>query len=207
MPQVLRKSHNSGAELIVWEVSETEDFFLSSLSEHVWQDKEFVEAKMPSKRLELLAARYAAKVMLYELGYPFKGICKDEHGKPFLVDLEMPMSLTHTAKYVAVIIHASKKVGIDLEKPSPKMWRIKERLFSESEVELIGENLETMSIFWSAKEALYKIYGKRGMDFRKNMFLNYQDDSLVGNISMPDQASTHQVFVQKFKQYILVWVL
>jgi 4'-phosphopantetheinyl transferase len=207
MPEVLRKSHNSGAELIVWEVTETEEFFLERLSEHVWEDKEFVATKFPAKRLELLAARYAAKSMLTELGLVFNGIAKDEHGKPFLIKSPMEMSLTHTSKYVSVAFHRDKKIGIDLEKPSTKMWRIKERLYSENEIELIGDNLTLMSVFWSAKEALYKIYGKRGMDFKTNMSLAYEKNELIGFISMPDQDSKHQVYQRKFKDYILVWVV
>lgn len=207
MPQVLRKSHNSGAELIVWEVNETEEFFLSNLSDHVWEDKEYLVTKLPAKKIELLAARYAAKMMLSQLGFTYNGIAKDEHGKPFLVDLDIEMSLTHTSKYVAVVLHSTKKVGIDLEKPSPKMWRIKERLFSESEIQLIGSDLATMSIFWSAKEALYKIYGKRGMHFIDNMSLSYVEKNLLGSIKMPDQESSHRVFTQDFMQYILVWVV
>ncbi|SOE22438.1 Phosphopantetheinyl transferase [Spirosomataceae bacterium TFI 002] len=207
MPQVLRTSHNSGAELIVWEVVETEEFFLAQLSDNVWEDEEFLATKFPAKRLELLAARYAAKSMLSEMGLVFNGIAKDEHGKPYLIDSDMQMSLTHTSKYVSVVFHSTLKVGIDLEKPSEKMWRIKERLFSKNEIMEIGDNLEVMSIFWSAKEALYKIYGKRGMDFKVNMSLATEKGNLIGRIAMPDQVSDHRVYTKEFMEYILVWVL
>jgi 4'-phosphopantetheinyl transferase len=207
MPQVLRKSHNSGAELIVWEVTESEDFFLANLSKLVWKDEEFVKTKFAAKRLELLAARYAAKVIVTELGGDFNGIAKDEYGKPYLVDNEWEMSLTHTSKYVAVALHKSQKIGVDLEKPSAKMWRIQKRLFSSEEIAAINNDLSTMSIYWSAKEALYKIYGKRGMDFMENMSLQQTTKGFIGNIKMPDCESIHQVYSEKFKEYILVWLV
>lgn len=208
MPQALRKSHNSGTEIIVWEVSESANFFLPELSEYVFEDKEYISAKFEWKKLELLAARYAAKVLVESMGYCFKGIAKDGYGKPYLVDSTLEMSLTHSKKYVAVAIHRTQKLGIDLERPSPKMWRIKDRLFSTAEVEAIGEELEKMSIFWSAKEGLYKLYGKRGIDFKENLFLAYDHEDLHGLISLGNgYESKHRVFLERFLDFLLVWVV
>lgn len=208
MPQALRKSHNSGTEIIVWEVSESADFFLPELSEYVFEDKEYISAKFEWKKLELLAARYAAKVLVESMGYSFKGIAKDEYGKPYLVDSTLEMSLTHSKAYVAVAIHKTQKLGIDLERPAPKMWRIKDRLFTNSEVQAIGEELEKMSIFWSAKEGLYKLYGKRGIDFKENLFLGYEQEDLLGFINLRSgYQSKHRVYVERFLDFLLVWVV
>lgn len=208
MPQAFRKSHNSGTELIVWEVSESQDFFLSKLSQLVHEDKEYITAKFEWKKLELLAARYAAKVLVEALGYTFSGIAKDEYGKPYLVDSKLRMSLTHSKEYVAVAIHPTQELGIDLERPSTKMWRIKERLFTESEITAIGDNLRTMSIFWSAKEGLYKLYGKRGIGFKENLFLKFEHDELKGSIEIgEDYATFHKVHTVDFQDFILVWVV
>lgn len=208
MPQALRKSHNSGAEIIVWEVNESSDFFLSELSDYVFEDKEYMTARFDWKKLELLAARYAAKVLVESLGNTFKGIAKDEFGKPFLVDSTLEMSLTHSKKYVAVAIHKSQKLGVDLERPSAKMWRIKERLFSAEETNAIGTDLERMSVFWSAKEGLYKLYGKRGIDFKENLFLEYKKDQLNGSIKLASgYESHHRVFCLTFLDFLLVWVI
>lgn len=208
MPQALRKSHNSGTELLVWQVTETDAFFLSKISEHVHEDKEYISAKFDWKKLELLAARYAAKVLVEALGHSFHGIAKDEYGKPFLVDCNLQMSLTHSKEYVAVAIHKTQKLGVDLERPAPKMWRIKDRLFTSSEIIDIGDSLRRMSIFWSAKEGLYKLYGKRGIDFKKDLLLTYHNDSLEGIIDLgADYSSKHEVFTEDFLDFILVWVV
>lgn len=78
------------------------------------------------------------------------------------------------------------------------------RLFSEIENELVGSDLIKMSWFWSAKEALYKLYGKRGIDFREHLLLEFTDKIFNGKIEMPNHQSEHTFTIEPIEDYYLV---
>ncbi len=206
MPVIQLKKFDD-AHILIWEITESEYELIVDLPSTILTDQELEEAKIGQKKKEMLASRLAIRYLAKELNLNFSGIKKDEYGKPYLVDSEWQMSLTHSENYIAVIMHPNKNVGIDIEKPNKKMWRILERLFSENEIRLIGEDLDRMSIFWSAKEALYKLYGKRGTDFRQNLLIDIDSKGYFGKIIMHDCKKEIRIFTEKVQDYILVWAI
>ncbi|WP_255070330.1 4'-phosphopantetheinyl transferase superfamily protein [Lacihabitans sp. LS3-19] len=189
---------------MVWHLTET--------TEELWQmvnpdeaDLSILEAiNHDAKKREYLAGKNAIMKMCESQGLPFLGIYKDEHGKPFLKDNPFEISLTHTLEYIGVVFSKKCPVGIDIEKPRPQIMRILKRLFSEAEVEEVNENVDKATIYWSAKEALYKLYGKRKVDFKENLFLENIEGYILGKIKMPDHEAEHHIFVEKLFDYFLV---
>ncbi len=204
MPIFLQKKYNNGANLLVWEIKETETELFSLLPSAILTDLELSDTAHPQKRLELLASRVAIYQLARNLSIVVDGIKKDEHGKPFLVNCSWNFSLTHSKNFIGVVFHDTVSVGIDIEIPNPKLWKIATRLFTSQELEIVGEELNTMSIFWSAKEALYKLYGKRKVDFRENLLLQKQGNDFYGEINMPDYSSRHKLIIEHIEDYILV---
>ena len=94
---------------------------------------------------------------------------KDEFGKPYLKEHPHHVSLTHSYPYVAVQLDRWNAVGIDLEQPKEKLKTIANRVFSADEVRDAGENIVKLCIYWCAKEALYKIHGKRNILFTDHL--------------------------------------
>src|SRR5690606_20328980 len=205
MPVRFQKVCESGAHLLVWEATEQEEELYAMLPSTILTDAELLEVKSPGKKLELLSSRVAIRYLANQLGVSFDGIRKDEHGKPYLVNSSWQMSVTHSRKFMGVIMHPEKPVGIDLELPQEKMWKILPRLFNEQEIADIDGDLNRMSIYWSAKEALYKLYGKRSTDFRTNLLIHKKDDLLTGEIIMPDHHQLHPLFYQPVDDYFLIW--
>jgi 4'-phosphopantetheinyl transferase len=207
MPVRFQKECNSGAHLLIWEAKESETELLAILPSVILTDAEYLECKTPHKRIEFLTSRLAIRYLAKELNISFDGIRKDEHGKPYLVNSSWQMSITHSKHFMGVILHPSKFVGLDIEKPQNKMWKILPRLFSEQEIKDVGNDLEQMSIYWSAKEALYKLYGKRGTYFKENLLIHKIENDLIGEISMPDCQNTYKIFQEKIDEYIVVWAI
>ncbi|MGR3810247.1 4'-phosphopantetheinyl transferase family protein [Jiulongibacter sp. NS-SX5] len=207
MPVRFQKECQSGAHLLVWEATEDLSSLFASIPSTILTDAEYLTAKTHQKKLELLCSRVAIRHLAADLGINFKGINKDENGKPFLDGTPWEMSITHSKHFMAVVMHPTKPVGVDIERPQEKMWRIKERLYTEPEIEIIGEDLNLMSIFWSAKEALYKLYGKRGTDFKENLKIKGDSSQLFGEIIMPDHHQTHAIHVEPIDGYFLVWAV
>jgi 4'-phosphopantetheinyl transferase len=204
MPCIVNKNINPEIHLLVWQLTETVDELASNLVLSLNQKTFFDNILHPQKKLEYLAGLNAINICAKKLGISFISIEKDKDGKPFLKDCEWEISISHTVDFVGVVFRKTHAIGIDIEKPQDKMLKILNRIFSEKELELINNNLEVASVFWSAKEALYKLYGKRKVDFIKNLELYWKGPELLGKIKMLDQKTEHNIWIEKLQNYYIV---
>src|SRR5687768_6354540 len=138
------------------------------------------------KRLEWLAGRVLTKHVMKALQLNFQGITKDEFGKPFPTGYDYQLSLSHSFPHVAVLIDQHEPVGIDLEQPKEKLFRIAPRIHHPEELQDAGTNIIKHCIYWCAKESLVKFYGKKDLIFAENLFINpfrcKEEDDITGKI-------------------------
>lgn len=167
MPLV--KSEMTGEESAwgLWEITETEDELAFAALESCPDD-----IVAPSKRREYLAGRALVKSLVEMTGREYSGIRKDEQGKPYLKDLPYEISLSHSSPYVAAQVHHGTAVGIDIEQPKEKLLRVAPRVLSPSEEGDAGDDIVKHCVYWCAKEAMYKLYGKRGLHFNTQLNLD-----------------------------------
>jgi len=167
------------------------------------------EIVSPLKRLEWLSGRALMKATLENLGLEYVGLRKDEFGKPFLKEHEHPISISHSHPYVAIQIHASRAVGIDLEQPKNKLLKIAHRVLSPEELADAGENVTKHCVYWCAKEAMYKIYGKRGLHFENQLNLEpfqlKDNGPLKGRININEFKSDVSLAYVIEKEYVMVY--
>ncbi len=148
----------------VWHITENE----RALEALAFPETSPDDINSPLKRLEWLAGKVLLKSMVEEAGLSYQGVRKDAYGKPFLNHLAHAISLSHSYPYVAaqIDLHA---VGIDVEQPKDKLLRIAHRVLDPTEESDAGNNITKNCIYWCAKEALYKMYGLRGLSFSANL--------------------------------------
>jgi 4'-phosphopantetheinyl transferase len=107
MPVVFSKKIDDQTMLCVWKIEETEAQLLSGLQlkQH---ELDIVAALSAGKRaLHWLSTRLLLRTMLNTADYID---CKiDEHGKPYLVNSETHISLSHSYDYAAVMISRKEK--------------------------------------------------------------------------------------------------
>lgn len=167
------------------------------------------EIVSPLKRLEWLSGRALIKSVLESEGLEYQGLRKDEFGKPFLKELNQQISISHSYPYVAVQIHQSESVGIDLEQPKDKLLKIAHRVLSEAELEDAGKDIVKHCVYWCAKEAMYKIYGKRGLHFENQLNLtpfSLQSSGLLeGVIHVNDFRSDVSLAYLVESEYVMVY--
>lgn len=115
------------------------------------------------RRNEHLAWR---RVVRRELG---RGtvISYNEVGAPEVDAPDTFISVAHGAGCVAVAI-ADHKVGIDIESTERDFGAVSSRYMSLDEQQLCDDELWPAMV-WTAKEALYKLYGKRGIELRDEL--------------------------------------
>jgi hypothetical protein len=187
MPLIKTVWQGTESAVALWRIEEPEEELAFLALESCPDDI----VHMP-KRLEWLAARALTAQLVLDIGLEYAGLRKDEFGKPFLKGLPHQLALTHSFPYVAVQIDAIQSVGIDLEQPKEKLRTVAPRMFTPGETEDAGDNLTKLCIYWCAKEALYKLHGKRSLLFSEHLlvqpFLMGNKGALTG-IIQGDEAS------------------
>lgn len=107
----------------------------------------------------------------------------DEHNKPFLKNSKKHISLSHSHELLAVIID-DKETGIDIEQIKPNVLKIKEKFMSDAELKALEKEhkAEELTLCWCVKESLYKLYGKKKLTFKENLFVEPFEYLGRGNI-------------------------
>ncbi len=207
MPVILEKIYENNISLAVWQITESHDELQAMLPSEILTDAELASISHPQKQVEFFCSRLVIKHLANSLGIKYLGIKKDECGKPYLVGSNWQMSITHTSNYVAAVMHPSEALGMDMEKPSEKLQRIAHKFLSETERTEAENDIEKLCIYWSAKEALYKLYGKRKVIFNENLFVFpflKEQNKITGRLKINEIDKTYNIYVEKIDGYILV---
>lgn len=151
--------HN--ATILVWKYNEEDDLKAEELLEPENADK--VKDYHPKKMLEVLMVRK----LLKSLKPNSKILYKDR--EPYLDTMDAEISITHSFPYAALAL-SKNKIGIDVEKFSPKILRLIDKFTYENERGFIPENhADTFyTIIWSVKESMYKIHHSKYWSLKKN---------------------------------------
>ena len=115
------------------------------------------------RRREHLAWR---RVVRQELGRTVV-IDYNEVGAPVVDTPDTYISISHGGGMVAVAI-ADEPVGVDIEALDRNFDRVVSRYMSAAEVALSSDK-DWAARVWAAKEAIYKLYGKREVDLVEDM--------------------------------------
>jgi hypothetical protein len=189
----------------LWRIEETEERFREVMSGYDGMPDSLTN---PVKRLEFLAGRNLVKVMMEKLGMAFRGIVKDEYGKPFPSDSSYQLSLSHSFPYVAASLHPNESVGIDLEQPKEKLLRIAPRILDRDEIATAGKDLIKHCIIWCAKEVLVKIHGKKDLIFAKNLkispFLLEPTGEITGRIIVNNSYTIVPLYYEVHPDFTVV---
>ncbi|MFZ5971323.1 MAG: 4'-phosphopantetheinyl transferase family protein [Bacteroidota bacterium] len=195
-----------GSILALWHIAETENELAFASMEAVPE-----EILSPQKRLEYLAARTLLKQVAEQAGAEYIGVHKDEHGKPYLKNLPQQISLSHSFPYVAVQWHDTRPVGIDIEQPKDKLLRVATRVLAPAELVDAGNDVVKHCVYWCAKEAMYKLYGKRGLHFHSQLlvapFSLSVEGRLQGTILAGQTKQKAALGYRVTKNYVLAFIL
>lgn len=121
------------------------------------------------RRNEHLAWR---RIVRRELGRGV-AISYNEVGAPIVDARDTFISVAHGGGCVAVAI-ANERVGVDIESTDRDFARASSRYMSKEELHISTDELWP-AIAWCAKEALYKLYGKRGIELRDELQIESYD--------------------------------
>ena len=183
MPILEIRKVSAGRSVALWHITEELPDLLEGSRLNKEEQAYFASVKNEIKQKEWLSGRLTVRALLDQLNIPYQGMQKNEQGKPILTEADGEISLTHSYPYAAAIYDEEHEVGIDLEQPTPKLKLIARKFLSDRELEFAKEDITRLCIYWCAKEALYKIYSKRGLIFKENLFIQPFDPQKEGLIS------------------------
>lgn len=210
MPIYLREHIHPSGEIGLWDITEDESYFKEELI-LTDEEQELIADVVERRRKEWMAGR----LLLHKMsGREEREIAeKDEHGKPHLMASPYDISLSHSGRFAAVIA-APTLVGIDIQKLVPKIFRIKEKFMTPEDLERLSEEtaLEQLHVYWGAKEALYKAYGKRKLEFREHIIIYPFDYDVSfgrcrGYVEKGDVHLDFDIHYRLIENYMLVYAI
>ena len=97
---------------------------------------------------------------------------KDEYGKPHLEGSAHHISISHSHELAAAIA-APVAAGVDIQYLVPRIERLAHKFMRPEEIASLKpeSRIEHIHIYWGGKEALYKAYGRRALDFRTHIHI------------------------------------
>lgn len=207
MPLLATRHLFPGTALGLWQISEEESFFRDGLPLSPVEEQELAPLKN-ARRLEWLAGRW----LLHRLtGAPQRmPLAKDAFSKPFFLDKpDLHCSLSHSHGVVGALL-ADQNCGCDVQVLVEKMPRLAPKFLSKTETEFVARHspevqFDLFHIFWTAKESMYKAYGLKELDFRKNMNLApFEWGGTTGKaIGTLEKGAFRQVFQLNFEKSAL----
>lgn len=208
MPLFYQHDINHTTKLAIWHITEPESFFTGTVPLQR-------SITHPHKRLQHLAGRYLLKNMFTD--FPFEEIVIADTRKPYLPYEQYHFSLSHCGDYAAAIASSSHRVGIDIEMPVDKIHRIRHKFLNSTEQELLagnpmpGHTLQQLTVYWSAKEAVFKWWGWGNVDFSDHIQLHNVATGNTGIINgsfiRDNERVELDLFYRIFGPICLVWVV
>jgi len=165
VPLFYQQDINETTRLGVWKIEEPEEFFLQAVPLQR-------SITHPHKRLQHLAGRYLLPWLFPD--FPNDEIEIADTRKPFLRDEKYHFSISHCGDYAAAIVSSKERVGIDIEMITPRVENIKHKFLHPDELAFVhshktSEQINLLTILWSAKEAMFKWWGNGDIDFSEVM--------------------------------------
>jgi phosphopantetheinyl transferase len=171
MALILREHYKQLAEYAVWKIEETPEFYRAGLILSDWEQQYLDRITHPKRQLTWLASRYLLKLLLNTTS--FVELLFDEHGKPYVANDTIKISISHCEGFAAAMVSRECGVGIDIETPERDISPIKRKFLSQTELDHVDnpDQYRLLMVYWGAKEVIYKIYGKRKLEFRDDMYI------------------------------------
>lgn len=211
MALYLLKELNNTAKVGVWDITETEEELreLSSTPSDEMEEISFIKSESLRKQ------RLAVRALLNELFGEKVYLAHHDNGKPYIENDSINISITHTDRFVAVILDQNYEVGIDIESLDRDFSAVEQKALSEDEIDDLEEDKkeknEQLAIYWCAKEAIFKKVSRYNVDFAEQIeierFRSDEEGELKATFIHKDgYEEEYDLEYISFERHVLVWV-
>ena len=197
---------NDFTKVLIWKIEESLENLTKGL-ELTEQSKKRVDAM---KSILHQQGFVSIRQLLKQAGYEDADVFYDEFGKPHLKDKNY-LSISHSFTFTAIIISEKKPVGVDVEKQRDKIVKIAHKFTPIEEYKTIANHealVSKLTIVWGAKESLYKIYGKKKLQFLHHIYIedfSFIDTKTTGVIKYKGYVSSYDICFLEFEGFTCVY--
>ena len=206
----LKKKLENEATIGVWQITETEQELIELSSTPTDEMEEISFLRSESMRKQRLAVRALLNALFEEKVY----LSHHDNGKPYLENNPVNISITHTEKYVAVILHEENDCGIDVESLDRDFSAVEKKALSEDEIDDLEEEKrnEQLAIYWCAKEAIFKLLSRYNLNFAEQIEverfrLRGEGELEATFIDKDEDEEEFDLEYMTFDRHVLVWVV
>jgi len=131
---------------------------------------DFLALKSEKRKKQWLAARILALVLMEKSGWEISHILKDIENKPYTENPNYFISISHSHHVCAAMISKKYSVGVDIENYDRDFQQVKNKFLNQPELDFVQDNDEKACLYWTMKEAIYKVIGKPVYNFKDTIF-------------------------------------
>jgi phosphopantetheinyl transferase len=199
VPLHSKKQINNGI-VALWEINETFDELVQLIPDHWLKNLDLHRVSVHN---------LAARALANEVCPDFDILEKDEYGKPFFESALHKISITHSGDFAGFMLKEGDECGIDMEKMTNRIERISSKFLREDEESFREYELKGLYMVWCAKEAMYKYYGQKALDFREHLRVYAADlkevqGTIKGLIHKDNFSKELELQYDCFENYIIV---
>lgn len=204
-----KNTFEDGSSFALWNITEEVDELLEKLDNDPFVIERISQFTSIKRKCEFLASRCT----LNEMTGKKLTISYKPSGQPVVEGENMNISISHTGEWVTVLTHPTKRVGIDIEKISDRLLRVKNKFLTPQELAFVDLQCEKpqLAIMWATKEALYKLLDIEGLDPISDIhiepFMTYLDGHLTAYETKTNLNRHFDVEYLVRPQYVMVRVV
>lgn len=196
MPLILEKQIDPAKKLAVWDISEPLAYFVDKLQ--LEPDQNRSEKRLCEQAAGMLLLNHLCGEGLHRY------LDKDAYGKPFIHNSAISVSFSHSKNLVSCLCDISgRPVGVDIEYRRHNIGILASKFAGPNDKTPFTGDMHNQLI-WGAKEVLYKIYGKKELDFQKDMLISFSD-TLSGAVCIPGYSKQFQLDYQELGSFLIIW--
>lgn len=198
---------NKDTVLGVWKIEEDIPALLEMVDLGPEDLKRYDLFRSTSRKLEFLSVR----ALLAEMLDRNARIVYNKNNKPFIKDGSHFISISHSNKLTAIIISKDERVGIDLEYMRVNINAFASKFINKKEkiTRKWANRTYHLYIHWCAKETIYKICDKEGINIINDITIEpfevRESGEIKGSVKNERIDDHFTLYYSKYDNYTIVW--
>jgi len=198
---------NKDTVLGVWKIEEDIPALLEMVDLGPEDLKRYDLFRSTSRKLEFLSVR----ALLAEMLDRNARIVYNKNNKPFIKDGSHFISISHSNKLTAIIISKDERVGIDLEYMRVNINAFASKFVNKKEkiTRRWANRTYHLYIHWCAKETIYKICDKEGINIVNDITIEpfevHESGEIKGSVLNERIDDNFTLYYSKYDNYTIVW--
>jgi len=198
---------NKDTVIGVWKIEEDLPTLLEMVDMGPEDQKRYEIYRSTSRKMEFLSVR----ALLAEMMDRDARIVYNKNNKPFIKDGSHFISITHSNKLTAILISRNERVGIDLEYMRLNINAFASKFLNKREkiTRRWADRTYHLYIHWCAKEAMYKICDKEGINIVNDISIEpfevQESGEIRGTVKNERIDDQFTLNYSKYDNYTIVW--